>query len=310
MNDLRPFDPEADYRWMTEWWNAENSDERRAEDEFHREDSLRDPKYTFERWTFPSRWIGSFGHNSWAHRDDRYVVDIFMTQDADLAEYKSAVEWGIGKTIAADGKELMMWARSDRPRSGVFEDLGFTVVESVPVTRLELADFDGASISTRRAELEAEGIRFCTVADLEAEGTEWMPPLYESSWEIVQDIPSAYAPTQMPYEKFVQRFSASTEHDPELMWLAMEGDRIVGYSRLYPSKVDPEFWRTGMSGVVRSHRRRGIVTVLKVIGASTAKARGARRIQTENNDINPMLNVNLRMGYRESYRALMMEKKL
>jgi len=304
------FNPETDYRWLAEWWNAENPEEPRLASEYEHYDGMREPQYLFERWTSPGRWMASFGHNSWAQKEGRYVLDIEMAPEMGRDVYDRIVDWGLAKAIEAKGTEVMMWGRNDRPRSEWLVKRGFDIIETIPVTLLEMANFDPNSVPNRRTELEEEGIRFCTFADLDAEGVDWMPLLYESSWEISKDIPAAYEPTKPTYEEFRRRITSSKEHQLDRMWAAMDGNVVAGYSRLFPSQADPSRWRTGMSGVIRSHRRRGIVTVLKVMGATEAKRQGAVTIQTENNDVNPMLQVNLRMGYREAYQYLLLEKKI
>ncbi|MEA3408886.1 MAG: hypothetical protein U9Q95_00905, partial [Candidatus Eisenbacteria bacterium] len=55
---------------------------------------------------------------------------------------------------------------------------------------------------------------------------------------------------------------------------------------------------TGLTGVVRSHRRKGIATALKVHGFSRAKEHGARWIETDNEEKNPMFELNLRLGFK------------
>jgi len=304
------FNPDRDYPLLTAWWNDENPDELKLESEFRREDSTRNPKYRLERWTLPSLWTAQISHNEWAHDPDRYVLELEMPRDGSLAQYRQGMEWGLDRIRSYGGREAMTWGRDDSPRAEVQQSVGFGIVETIPVSYLELDQFSADQVTTRKQELEREGIRFCTIADLKSEGVDPLPLLYESTWEMSADIPAAYEPTKPTYEEFVERLTSSDQHDETLMFAAMDGPRLVGYSRLYASKADPMLYRTGMSGSVRSHRRRGIVTVLKVISAEIAKQRGARRIRTENNDVNPMYNLNVRLGFRASHNVLILGQSL
>jgi len=53
-----------------------------------------------------------------------------------------------------------------------------------------------------------------------------------------------------------------------------------------------------LTGVVRTHRRRGVATALKVKGVEWARARGVRVIETDNEENNPMFDLNVALGYR------------
>jgi GNAT superfamily N-acetyltransferase len=72
----------------------------------------------------------------------------------------------------------------------------------------------------------------------------------------------------------------------------------VGYTGLWLSEAHPAKVFTGLTGVVRSHRRKGIATALKVHGFSRAKEHGARWIETDNEEKNPMFELNMRLGFK------------
>ncbi len=72
-----------------------------------------------------------------------------------------------------------------------------------------------------------------------------------------------------------------------------------------PSKV-----YVGVTGVARAYRRRGIATVLKLRTIQFAQEVGARWIETENEENNPMYQLNLKLGFRPIPAWLVYEKKL
>lgn len=65
----------------------------------------------------------------------------------------------------------------------------------------------------------------------------------------------------------------------------------------------------GMTGVVRSHRRRGIATALKVLTLQFAQAAGIEWIETSNEEHNPMLQLNIQLGFEPAAAWLDFEKR-
>ena len=73
--------------------------------------------------------------------------------------------------------------------------------------------------------------------------------------------------------------------------------RYVGMSvvNIMPTRPDTLF--AGITGVVPSHRRRKIATMLKVCSARHAQQHGYRYITTDNEENNPMYRLNLQLGF-------------
>jgi mycothiol synthase len=62
-------------------------------------------------------------------------------------------------------------------------------------------------------------------------------------------------------------------------------------------EADPDTLASGLTGVVRSHRRRGIATALKVRACEYARRVGARAIETGSEEHNPMSILNAGLGF-------------
>ncbi|HVN61975.1 MAG TPA: GNAT family N-acetyltransferase [Gaiellaceae bacterium] len=102
-----------------------------------------------------------------------------------------------------------------------------------------------------------------------------------------------------PYEGWL------AEMQGRIVVVALEGDDVVGYATLLPLAALPDTLEHELTGVLRSHRRRGIAEALKREQIRWAAAHGYKRLITwtqEGNDA--MRNLNLKLGYRERLASL------
>jgi GNAT superfamily N-acetyltransferase len=102
-----------------------------------------------------------------------------------------------------------------------------------------------------------------------------------------------------PYERWLAEMQGRTIH------VALEDGRVVGFATLAPLAALPAVLEHELTGVLRSHRRRGIAEALKRQQLAWAAAAGYRRLVTytqEGNDA--MRALNLKLGYRERLASL------
>ncbi|HLO01594.1 MAG TPA: GNAT family N-acetyltransferase [Symbiobacteriaceae bacterium] len=124
-------------------------------------------------------------------------------------------------------------------------------------------------------------------------------PLLRGAYEVdkatTADVPG-YGDSAFPtYEKWV------SEMEPYFtrtyFVLAMDGERVVGLSTLERSGQG-DGATTGMTGVLREYRGRGIALALKLQSIAEAQRLGLIRMRTNNDPDNPpMLAVNRKLGY-------------
>jgi GNAT superfamily N-acetyltransferase len=82
---------------------------------------------------------------------------------------------------------------------------------------------------------------------------------------------------------------------PELCFLALAGDEVVGYAAL---QVFGDEAHHGLTATRRDWRRRGVATALKQAEIAAAKRAGFRRLVTESEERNePMRRLNLKLGF-------------
>jgi len=69
-------------------------------------------------------------------------------------------------------------------------------------------------------------------------------------------------------------------------------------SQLWLIPAQPRRLQTGLTGVSRMHRRRGLATALKVRAIAGAKDSGFETIRTDNEENNPMYMLNVKLGFK------------
>ena len=179
---------------------------------------------------------------------------------------------------------------------------GFAEVERFPVTSVDLAAFDPGNFADACRAARESGIEIMPLSEyIAAHPDEWRTRIWRFDMEVSRDMPFQEAWAEIPFEAYRGQFMDVPTFDPELHFVALDGSELVGITMLILVLGDPTLLGTGLTGVSRSHRRRGIATALKVRSLETAVARGYHRVVTENEETNPMLDLNFRLGYRRVY---------
>ena len=175
-----------------------------------------------------------------------------------------------------------------------------------PISRLDVAGFDDARFAEIFKRLEEANVQLMNVADLQKSDPNCWRKIYELDWIITQDVPSPYPFTKPDYTTYVnQTFDPTLGHHPEGFIVAIapsdndaHGD-YIGISALSTNEANPTKLYTDVTGVLGTHRRMGIATAMKVRAIQFAKNYGATEIETENEENNPMFDLNVALGFRE-----------
>ena len=149
------------------------------------------------------------------------------------------------------------------------------------------------------------GIVLTTLAEEDNEANR--RKLWELSNLTRHDVPHDVIEDQ-PFEIFTDLLDRP-EALPGCLLIARQGDRYVGFSLLVHQT--PERALTGMTGVHRDFRNRGIALAMKVRSARLARNRGYKAMRTFNHVNNPaMLAVNTRLGYAPLPESITFRKDL
>lgn len=186
----------------------------------------------------------------------------------------------------------------DSERVQFLQERGFREEMRSPSSALRVENFDGSTCEGAYKRLAQEGIRLITLAQLYEEEPEWKRKLRDLRWAIVQDVPS----TEPFAEPSVEEFEEMVLNDPaleeEAFFVALSADgKFVGMSNLWRNDPAGRRLDTGLTGVIRSHRRRGIAAALKMRTIQYAQTSGAETIETSNEEGSPMIALNLKLGF-------------
>ena len=190
-------------------------------------------------------------------------------------------------------------ARIDMERAVRFlEARGFVEDMRDWESRLDVTAFDPAPYAGHEDQVVASGISISTAAQLMASDPDHRRKLYELDLELSRDVPAPERRNDFSYETYEHFVFQSQNFLPDGFFVALDGERYVGMSNLWKSQADPSELYTGLTGVSRSHRRRGIALALKLRAIDYARRNGVRRLKTWNESNNrAMLSINEALGF-------------
>lgn len=298
---IRPFTPD-DYATMSRIHHAIYPEYPESAEEFRYHDENRDPRLTWGRFVAESEGsivgFGGYGQSSGMYHPQKFHLGIYVQPEYQGKGIGRILYDQISDTLAPlDPIAFRGDARENDERTLRFlADRGFVEEMREQESELDLSRFNPAEWQNSLERVAREGIVIKSYAELAPEDTEAGPKLHELHWQIAQDIPHQDTVTKISYETWAKRFN-SPNFIAAGNFIALEGDRYAGTSLLWANKTDANLG-TGMTGVLRDYRKRGIATALKVRALTWAKERGTPVVRTANEvNNNGMLGINFRLGF-------------
>jgi mycothiol synthase len=211
----------------------------------------------------------------------------------DLAVVPARRRNGIGSALFADisararglGKDEIQGEiqESDAESRAFFERRGFAPVGGEKAVVLELEGIEPPKIAP------PDGVRIVT----RAEQPDRLRDMYALATQADEDIPGSAG--AQSYERWRAMDIDRPNCLPELCFLALAGDEVIGYAVLQAAG-DRAFH--GLTVTRRDWRRRGVATALKHAEIAAAKRAGFRRLLTESEERNePMRRLNEKLGF-------------
>ncbi len=330
MFNMHPFKPTAEaYARMVEIHNALWPDDLHSVTYIKYHDAQRNPKYFFQRWMIElddpsSDWhgkiiaVGWAGEPAWSYRPGKYFFGFHVDPALSYLEYgenslSSTYMNHIITTLQAREPKLTILTTDTREdkseRIAYLQALGFEQMMRYPESALEVTNFDPTPFRAAEEKAASNGIKIYTLSELKTKYEDWVERQYDLDIAILTDIPSPDIFTPQPIEEFAKIFSHPGLLE-EAWFVAIDGDDYVGLSNLWDNEANPDKLYVGLTGVRRSHRRQGIATALKLKTIAYAQKVGAKYIATDNEENNPMYQLNLALGFKPLPAWLDFQKKL
>lgn len=300
---LRKFEPSiAEYEAIIQVWNAANPNDPGSADTWKHWDQHREPDRLFTRYVAEQQTeIIGYGFSvrtdpiANVFRFAIYFLPLWRTSEFIHSFYgfimERCLEWGpkalIVQTREVETKKID-WLRNQ----------GFEEKMRYPRSILELTAFDLHIFKKARADIREQGIEILSLSELARRDIGWKRKVYELEMKLTEDVPRPSEFRPPPFDNYVKNEFEGPEFMPDFWLIALDGDSYVGLSSLWKSGDDFESLETGLTGVRREYRRRGLALALKSQNIVAAKSLGARQIQTSNEENNPMYQLNLRLGFQ------------
>lgn len=274
--------------------------------------------YFFQRFVIEhqSAVIGycECGEPADSYRPGKYFCDIAVLPACEGAGAGSALYDHLLSVLAqrpVAATMLTAKTRADKPRAVRFlEKRGFEIVMRSHRAALAVDRFDPAPFALRIQEVQKAGIELCSLAELARRDPNWQRHVYELDWECTLDEPLPDTPTKPPFDHYATEIFDNPDFLPEAWFIAVDRGRYVGIAAANRNSANPHQLDTFFTAIVRSHRRRGIALALKVLLSDYAKKGGYTRMVTDNEENNPMYQLNLKLGFEPEPALLFYQKSL
>ena len=282
---LRPDEPEDPASWR-HWWSSD------------------DPEWTIERFIIEraGRPIGFANHHHapWSKLPTKYgrvgadLMPSHRTEDS-WAEACTFIE---GRSRGTGTEIFSTYAREDDERlMSWLTKRGYRVERGSKAWELDLvarrAAIEAMALSSRAKMRDAVILIHTIDADTDPDK---FHKIHRMSEEAGSDVPTTIPYVGESFEQFMKWFDSPSVR-LDRMWIAREGDDIVGISVLAYPPTRGNVW-TDWTATARTVRGRGVARALKLETVMQAIALGTKRVRTENDGANaPILHLNEEMGY-------------
>ena len=242
-------------------------------------------------------------HQDWAQMPTRYgQVNASLRLHAKTAERLGAVFAHVEERARESGTAIFLAGASDEDtmRQEVLLARGYAEERRFKIWECDLVANETMlrrAAEDSRRKMREQGIRLVTFDSIE--GAERLQRYWELSETTTADMPSTVPYVPVPFEIFVRGWMGRPGFHEDRLWIAQDGDRMLGYSVLAYPPTRGLVWNNG-TAVIREARGRGLARGLKLESMLQAIDGGTPRIRTGNDSTNaPILHLNEVLGFTQ-----------
>jgi GNAT superfamily N-acetyltransferase len=212
------------------------------------------------------------------------------------------------RTLGSEPKENQTY------RVRLLEEAGFALKMRFPRSLLDVAAYDVSLYAHIFEQLATQGIELVTLTDVMPRDEQWQEYIWRLFNQINQDIPSPQPVEEVPFAEYAEYYDGE-DFRPDSWQIAVDtnkrgAEQYVGICVVNISSTRAKSLFAGITGTIRSYRRRKIATALKVKSIEYAQRHGYQYILTNNEENNPMYDLNRQLGFQPLPAWLYYEKVL
>ena len=299
---IRPLTSD-DYEILADIMNSVLPDYALTGGQLRHDDEHRDKRCRCQRWLYEidgdTVGIGVFQNLAYMFHPRIFRIDISVRPEYQRRGIGSRLYDHVLSALAEhDPLEVTAYFREDMTESRRFcTKRGFEEKMRDWEVRLDVNSFDPNDYTELEQKLEREGIRVVSYADL-ADDPDRDHKLWRLDCVLGYDVPMPGEYTEPTFEFYKSRNMDNPMYTPEAHTIAVCGDEFVGMNILWKSDDREDLVYTGLTGVAREFRRKGVALAMKVRGLRWCRGNGINEVRTWNATQNEgMLAINERLGF-------------
>jgi len=311
---IREFE-ERDYGRIAEIALAAEPERRRDADWFRQRDAamgahIRNQRFVAELDSTLAGW-GDLFNTWWMYHPRKFQLRLNVHPDFQGQGVGSAIYTRLMQNDWSPSR-INSEARETRPHSATFlEHRGFVEVARRWEASLTVADAPLDRLPAATARIGAHGIRIASMVDERQRRGDaaFTRELYDLEQLTYLDEPGYDPESTLQFDQFVTHELDPSVFIEDASYVAVDGERMVGLSRMERNRARPRHLHVGFTGTHPDYRGRGIAFALKLHGIEYARRHDYIEISTTNDSTNtPMLRVNAALGFQRLPAWIVLEK--
>ncbi len=203
-------------------------------------------------------------------------------------------------------KKITARARENNPAAIDFlKKRGFIQKSQESLFALDLSTFDRTTFDDAFEEMQKQGIKFLSLAELRLSDPDWLRKWWDLEWVILNDMPS----DEPPVRRSLEQFEVDIQHPaviPDAFFFAVDGGQLVGISGL--TRYDETSLHADLTWVIPDYQEKGIELALKLKTIDYALRHGASYVLDDALEGDLAYQINLDLGFQHLPPWLVFEK--